>query len=84
MTRKKRRSPPTQDLVRQALALQAKIERCKAHYRKLDEIVDLLLGLGYKGSTVDGRRVALVDRFAKKNTVWRAAAVRRFELEAVD
>lgn len=53
------------------------IEAIKPLYKELDELTDKLFAAGF----VAGEGLAIVDNFAEKNTVWKASAIRRFELK---
>lgn len=83
MTTKQKKSIPKdlRVLMKKAVSLQQKIDACRAHYAKLDVMIETLLDYNFTSAKIDGRTVRLVDRFAKKNTVWKSTAQRRFELE---
>lgn len=67
--------------IRQAKKLMARIEACKANYQKLDALVQSLAEAGFESETADGETWVLKDNFAESNVVFRAHAMRRFELQ---
>lgn len=72
-------------LAKQAFTLQQEIEEAKGLYAQMDEITGELLNdrISEVIFTQDGVRYVLevVDNFAEKNTVFRSAAVRHYEIK---
>lgn len=67
-------------LVMKLLRIQKKIDANKRLYADLDQIFDELLSAGFRSMTIGKLTVSMRDNFKDKNVVFRAAAVRRFEL----
>lgn len=68
--------------LKRVLELQAEIELRKALYDELDKLTLELLEDGFRDATLDGITLELVDNFAAgKNTVFRPAGVKRFEIK---
>lgn len=64
------------------LDIKKELDLRKALYEELDTLVLELQGAGFKQTDLDGMRIELVDNFADgKNTVFRPAGVKRFEIE---
>lgn len=72
-----------QRLVERSIEVYEQLEACKPLYKELDalthEIAHLVSG-GAREFQHRGMKVKVVDNFSEKNTVFRPAAVRRFEL----
>lgn len=67
------------------ISVEAKIEDAKALYIRRDELVEDFRELvRSKRVLYKGRIYQVVDNFKNKNVVWRATAVRRFELKVND
>lgn len=71
----------TQELVERAIEIHLEIEKAKLLYRELDVITDRLLQTGRKKFRFGNYSVSLKDNFERKNTVFRPAAVRHFEIQ---
>ena len=84
---KKQNKGYTTRLVNRALEIMEELAECKALYEELDELTDKLGDYGFTskelGIDENGNLevLSLVDNFQHKNTVWKAAAVRRYELK---
>jgi len=63
-------------LVAEAKDVMTQLEAVKPLYRRLDELTLLLMGLD-----ISGMGLAVVDNFADKNTVFKVAGVKRFDLK---
>lgn len=64
------------------LSINAELEQRKALYAELDALVLELQAAGFKSADLEGMRLELVDNFADgKNTVFRPAGVKRFEID---
>jgi hypothetical protein len=64
------------------LDIQKELDLRKALYAELDALVLELQAGGFRSADLEGMRLELVDNFAEgKNTVFRPAGVKRFEIE---
>ena len=64
------------------LDIQAELDARKALYEELDNLVLELRAAGFTSTDLNGMRMELVDNFAEgKNTVFRPAGVKRFEMD---
>ncbi len=66
--------------LKRILDITAELEVRKALYTELDALVLELQAEGFKQTDLEGFRVELVDNFLEKNTVFRPAGVKRFEI----
>lgn len=57
------------------------IDSSKMLYKERDELTDLLRKLNFTEMTRDGKSFKLTDNFADKNTCYRMAFVRRWEIK---
>lgn len=71
----------TRQLIERALKIQQKLEENKPLYQELDEIVLKLANDGFTHDTIDNVEVELVDNFATKNTCFKVAGVKRYDLK---
>lgn len=72
------------EIVNRIAAIKTQLEAVKPLYDELDELTAEMGEVAEVNQTLatnDGRFVTLVDNFADKNTVFRPAAVRRFDVE---
>jgi len=67
----------TKSLSTRARAIARRLEADKALYKELDDITTALLEIKFR----KGHGAVLRDNFKKKNIVFRATAIKRFELE---
>lgn len=67
------------EMINRAIEIIDTLEETKPLYAELDQITQKLVDAGF--SSEGG--LALVDKFEAKNTAWKSAAFRRFELEKV-
>jgi hypothetical protein len=71
------------EIVNRIAAIKTQLEAAKPLYDELDELTGELgevAEVNQTLSTNDSRFITLVDNFADKNTVFRPAAVRRFDI----
>lgn len=54
------------------------LEKCKKHYKRLDELAVIL-----KGHDISKSGFVVVDNFLEKNVAFRATGVHRFEIKKV-
>lgn len=66
------------ELLVEAENIQASLAAVKPLYARLDEITESLIGQELAGSGF-----SIIDNFAEKNTVFRMAGVKRFELKKI-
>ncbi len=71
----------TRKLIERALKIQQKLEENKPLYKELDEIVLNLASQGFSHDTLENLEIELVDNFADKNTCFKVAGVKRFDLK---
>lgn len=62
------------------IELNSAIEKAKALYQDRDDLVMKMKEAGFKEAKLDGLTFVLRDNFEEKNTMWRAAAMSRFEI----
>lgn len=67
--------------VTRVLDLQKELDLRKALYAELDALVLELQADGFKSVDLEGFRIDLIDNFAERNTVFRPAGVKRFEIK---
>lgn len=72
--------PVTQEHLKRIVLLKMKIEKFKKYYVELDELTVELAKTRKTFHQLGPTTIAVVDNFEKKNTVFRACAVRRFEV----
>lgn len=77
-TMKKLTKKQITELLVEAENIHASLDAVKPLYKRLDEIVEQLIS-----HDLSGTGYAMVDNFAEKNTVFRMAGVKRFELKKV-
>ena len=78
--------PTTQEVLARLLMLKAQTEAMKAVYEEIDQLTAMLMaqvGLNNE-QQFGGKAVTVIDNFAEKNTVYRPAAVKRFDLDIED
>lgn len=80
----KRMTKKQRELLKKAEGLILKIEANKANYKELDEVVIKLLDTNF----IESKKFKLIDNFLDKegnakNTVFKPAGVKRFELKKV-
>jgi len=69
-------------LVARILDIKKELDERKALYEELDQLTLELKKLNFEAMTLNDMRIELVDNFAEgKNTVFRPAGVKRFEVE---
>lgn len=66
------------ELLVEAENIQASLATVKTLYTRLDEITENLIG-----QELSNTGFSIIDNFAEKNTVFRMAGVKRFELKKV-
>ena len=71
----------TNKLLTRAAQIIAELDERNALYKELDSIVQTLRAESFESAVLDGTQFRLRDNFAEKNTVFRPAGVKRFELE---
>lgn len=72
----------TRKLLDRAVEIQAILNQVKPLYNELDEIIAELVRVGFKREAFfSGYELILVDNFEKKNTVFKATGIRRFDLK---
>lgn len=67
----------TSGLIKEAKEIHRKIEKNKKLYARLDEIIQELIKTDFQSES----GVTLVDNFKNKNMQWKAAGIRRFDLD---
>ena len=70
-------------LARKAAKVMKELEGMKPLYTELDRLTAELIDLGMESVSLGKNKMVLIDNFSEKNTVFRPAAVRRFELKKV-
>lgn len=76
----------TMEIVNRIATIKTQLESIKPLYDELDDLTAELGDVAEVNqvlATNDGRFLTLIDNFADKNTVFRPAAVRRFDVELV-
>ena len=70
-------------LVKRAYAISTQIDEVLPLYKELDEITYALLNMATlkKEGALDKYGVAIIDKFADRNTAFRTVAIKRFELK---
>lgn len=71
----------TRKLIERALKIQQQLEENKPLYKEFDQIVMKLASEGFTHDTLDNLEIEVVDNFADKNTSYKVAAVKRFDLK---
>lgn len=64
-----------------AAEILAQLEKVKPLYSELDEITIFLQSTGTANFEVDGVHFTIIDNFINKNSVFKATAIRRFEIK---
>lgn len=67
--------------IARVIQIQAELDLRKELYAEMDALALALQAEGFEQLDLNGQRVTLVDNFLSKNTVFRPAGVKRFELE---
>lgn len=73
--------PTLKQIAERVLEIQAEIDATKPLYAELDRLVQDLVDREFVECKVGRSVVRLVDRYADKNTAWKATAIRRFDLQ---
>lgn len=68
-------------LIERAIEIQAILEDVKSLYRELDDITLALIENDIFHASHKGYEISVVDNFAIKNTVFRIARVKRYDLK---
>lgn len=76
--KKQVRIPSVKELLLEFQKIEKKMEKNKAMYQRLDEIVIKLVG-----KDLSKEKYQVVDNFEEKNCVFRPAGVRRYELKKI-
>lgn len=71
----------TENKLARVLQIQRELDLRKELYAELDALVLELQAGGFKCAELEGMRLELVDNFTEKNTVFRPAGVKRYEIE---
>lgn len=71
----------TKLLIERALKIQQELEHNKPLYKEMDEIIIQLAREGFTGADLGNIQVELVDNFEEKNTCFKVAGVKRFDLK---
>jgi hypothetical protein len=72
-----------QEVVNRIAEIKDKLESHKPLYEELDDLIGELADVAEVNQTLatnDGRFITSIDNFAEKNTVWRPAAVKHFDI----
>lgn len=70
----------TQNKLRKVLDLISELDSRKALYDELDRLTLELQAEGFSHELLDGKVITLRDNFADKNTVFRVAGVKHYEI----
>lgn len=81
MTRSKRDEAAIRSRLKRLKRLQGQIAGYKEAFRKADELVVELVGLGFSEEVIADDRFTLVDNYGESNVCWRAHAIRRHEIK---
>lgn len=57
------------------------LQEAKAAYKEWDSIIERMIALGITEIKTSKGIFRLVDQFADKNTVWKPASVKRYDLK---
>lgn len=71
----------TKEILARVIEIQRELDIRKALYDELDMLTEQLVAEGFQAGGIDGSIITMVDNFADKNTVFRPAGVKRFELK---
>lgn len=71
----------TKQILKRVIDIQRELDIRKALYDELDMLTEQLQAEGFEAAGLDGLTIVLVDNFAEKNTVFRPAGVKRFEIK---
>lgn len=63
------------------LSIQRELDLRKELYSELDALVLELQAGGFRSADLEGMRMELVDNFSEKNTCFRPAGIKRYEME---
>lgn len=66
--------------LRRVLDIQRELDLRKELYEELDRLALELLKDGFQSAQLDGFMLTLVDNFREKNTVFRTAGVKQYEI----
>lgn len=67
--------------IKRAIKIIELLDQIKPLYKELDEITMGLVQENFTSARVKGKTVTLADNFADKNSVFKAVAIKRFELK---
>jgi len=71
-------------LLLQIMELQDKLDEAKKLYSEMDRLTEQFKeAYGLEPQMLEGSRIELVDNFSSKNTMFKTAAFKRFELKIV-
>ncbi len=70
-----------EQLLDKAIETQLQIDSVKDLYKEMDAIIDKLISSGFETLSYKGRVISLIDNFKNKNTCFRVAGIKRFELK---
>jgi len=65
------------------LDIKKELEERKKLYEEFDTLIQTLAEENFLTAEIDGMVLNLKDNFAKSNTGWTAAAVKRYDLEVI-
>lgn len=68
-------------LVKRAIEIQTELEKVKPLYSELDQIIQTLVEREVSEYALGPIKVRLIDNFEKKNSCFRAVAIKRYELK---
>lgn len=71
------------DLIKRALELLVLLEQNKVLYKEMDQITLELLEMGVMQGSYGKQQIALIDNFEDKNTAFRVARIKRFEIKKI-
>lgn len=78
---KKQTKNKVTELLKRAVDIQKQLDAVKKLYGEMDEITTQLVEGGFEMSELEQHKIMLVDNFKTKNTVFKVAGVKRFELK---
>lgn len=70
-----------EELLKRIIEINEELELRKKLYEEYDKVVEELRKTGFKNAEFQDLIFELVDNFEEKNTAWRMAAIKRFELK---
>lgn len=71
----------TKQILKRVIDLQRELDVRKALYDELDMLTEQLQADGFQHAELDGLVIDLVDNFADRNTVFRVAGVKHYEIK---